>query len=444
MLHTFAYKKFKKIKSPSLFYFVDDTKRSRPQLQVDLLNDFGNIIRLPHIEPCFVINHPDYIKHIFLSNHANYIKSDKSYQAMTDVMGQGVITNNGPAWKAQRLNLANLFQPHTLANYIPTMEKLTEETRQRWEQYAQQAKPFNLTEEIMSLTLRISARNFLHEELDEQFIQLVIGLSKSMNRYVGRALYFLKYLPLPSIIKLNKEKKAVKTYLLQMIKRRRQLNSPPNDLLTKLLNMRDENNQALNQEQLLGELKNFLVASYETVSHTLTWTWYNLTKHPKTQAKMRDEMACAVKENGMTALPYTKTVIEESMRLFPPAWVITRRAVNSDAIDDYFIPAGSHLLICPYAIHRHPDFWPEPEKFIPERFAEQNRQAINRYSYLPFGAGPRTCIASHLAITEAQTILAGLLPYFNLRLASKKKIKTQAFVFLSIKNGLQVIAEKCV
>src|SRR3990167_3180923 len=138
MLSAFQYKKFKKIKTPSIFYLIDDTKRTRPQLQVDLLNDFGSILRLPGSASCFVINHPDYIKHILFTHQANYIKADPSYQGLIDIIGQGIITNNGPDWKEQRVNLSSLFQPHKLADYFPAMEHFTAITRQRWEQYAQQ------------------------------------------------------------------------------------------------------------------------------------------------------------------------------------------------------------------------------------------------------------------------------------------------------------------
>lgn len=434
------YKKLKKIKTPSYFYLIDDTKRSRPQLQVDLMRDFGNIVRLPHFSPCFAITHPDYVKHIFLTNQENYIKSDKSYQGLTEIIGEGIITNNGEKWHDQRINLAPLFQPHQFSQYVPTMIALTQDTRSRWETLAASKKSFNLTYEIMSLTLKISAKNFLSEDIDDEFVKQVISFSQTMNSYVGKGRYFLKFLPLPIHFRLKKEKKEIETTLLSFIQKRKTLTNAPPDLLTQLLQMRNKDNERLTEQQLLAELKNFLVASYETVAHALTWTWYNLIQHPEILQRVKEEISQhSSYTQSLPALPYTKAVIEESMRMYPPAWIITRRAQRSDVLDGYFIPAGTHLLVCPYAIHRHPDYWPEPEKFIPERFFEDNRKAIHRFSYIPFGAGPRTCIASHLALVEAQAILAGLLPYFDLHI-SNKKIKTQAFITLSIKNGLWVRA----
>ncbi|MBI5448097.1 MAG: cytochrome P450 [Gammaproteobacteria bacterium] len=451
----FAYKTFKKIKAPSSLYLADDTKRSCLQLQVDLMNDFGNIVRLPHFSPCFAITHPDYVKHIFLTNQSNYIKSDKNYEGLTDIIGAGIITNNGEPWHEQRLNLAPLFQPHQLPHYFPNMISLTQEVAARWQQFAKQKTSFNLTTEMMSLTLKISARNFLNEELDEAFIKQVIAFSQSMNNYVGKAFYFFKFLPFPTNIRLRRQKKIVDKTLLGWIQKRRALPEPPADLLTQLLQMRNKKNEPLSDTQILAELKNFLVASYETVSHTLTWTWLNLIKNPACLEKVRHEIQTVHNSNpdhshpeegaarcpvSFPHLPYTKMVIEESMRLHPPAWVITRRALRGDELEGYFIPAGSYLVISPYAIHRHPAYWHDPEKFIPERFTEENKKSINRYSYLPFGAGPRTCIASHLAIAEAQTILAGLIPSFDLTLLPKQTLRPLALITLSIKDGLWVTA----
>ncbi len=174
----------------------------------------------------------------------------------------------------------------------------------------------------------------------------------------------------------------------------------------------------------------------------MTWTLYYLIQHPQVLAKVKTELQdISLSENAVPYFPYLKQVIEESLRLQPPAWMMTRRAIESDQIANYLIPNGSHVLICPYAIHRHPLFWENPESFIPERFSAENKATQHRYSYLPFGAGPRTCIAAQLALLEAQIILATLLTRFDFSFSQKKKIKPQALVTLGIKDGLRLIAK---
>ncbi len=432
----FTFKKFKKVKQPSYFYFMRDTQRHRLQLQVDLMKDFGNIVRLPEHPPCFVLNHPDYVKHVLLTAQPNYIKADHIFRAAIPFVGEGIITNNHTAWKTQRHHLAGLFQPKNLDPYLSVIPHYTQATLARWHTFKSKQHTFNLATEMMWLTLQISAKNFFSEEIiDPLMVDNITAFGRLLDRYLGKALFLLRFLPLPTTMALKKKQRELEHYLLSLIEKRKKEPHPPADLLTTLLQ------NDLTQSQLLGELKNLLVASYETTAYALIWTWYNLMTHPEALAHVKAELAHAPPQEGGTVAqwPYLRMVIDESLRLYPPTWILTRNAVECDEIDGHFIPAGAHILLCLYAIHRHPDYWENPELFLPERFSEENKKNIPRYSYLPFGAGPRTCIAAQLAPLKAQYILAHLLSHTTLTLA-KQKIKPQAFLFLSIKNGLWVNA----
>ena len=435
------YKKPKKIKTPPLFYFLKKANSTRPQLQIDLIKDVGNIVKLSHFLPTLAIYHPDYAKHILLTNQQNYIKSDVNFRALADIIGQGIVTNNGKKWKSQRDNLAPLFQPRVITNQLPTLVHHIKEMAIRWQHFANNKKKINLTDEIMKLLLKTAMKNFMNEEINDKNSDDTILLSKMMNVYVGKFHYLFKFLPLPSHYKLRKIKKNIDAYLLSIIHKRKQQTSWPEDLLTQLLKMKDEDQKELTQTDLLAELTTLLIASIESLSHTLSWAWYYLLHHPQVFEKIKNE----IKENynlqhfnSEFELPYTKAMIEETLRISTPAWILTRRALKEDYIDGYTIPANTNLFIYIYALHHHPDFWETPEKFIPERFLDENRKKIIRHSYIPFGIGPRNCIAGYTAIKQAQVILAELLTRFNYKFDPSQRIESQVLVTRGIKKGLWV------
>lgn len=430
---TIAYKKFKSIPTPSWYYLAKNTKRNRLELQVELLKDFGPIVRLPSLTPTFIINHPDYVKHILLSHHTNYIKSDENYAGITEALGPSIVTNNGDEWKNQRHSLSSFFHPqHIHTHYTSLIQAEATALRSRIQRYADNEQLINLTLETRISLIRLAGKLFLSSELDSVFIKQLIDLSKSMNFYVGKGRQYLNYIPIPSTIQLRLLKRKVDRHLRSLVFRRRKEKNPPQDLLTQLLLFRDKNHYGLNETQLLGELKTILTANHESLTHALSWTMYELIRHPDILQTVKDELSYKQEKKSY---PYLKQVIEESLRLNPPAWITTRTAVSSDDLDGYFIPAGSKILICSYAIHRHPAYWSNPDAFDPSHFSEANKKEHVRFSYFPFGGGPRMCIGSYFAMHIAELFLQALLPYFNFEIMNKG-IEPEIRITLGIKNGL--------
>jgi cytochrome P450 len=194
---------------------------------------------------------------------------------------------------------------------------------------------------------------------------------------------------------------------------------------------------------LRDELITILLAGHETTASTLSWTWYLLSGHPEAEAAMHAEAVEVLGDRtpgheDLARLPYTTTVIQEAMRLYPPVWGLTRRSLAADVVGGYRVPAGADLMISPYTLHRHPDFWPNPNQFRPERFKTSAAVTTHRYAYIPFGAGPRVCVGSHLGMMEATLIAAMVARDFRFELAPSAHPEPEAMLSLRVRGGLPV------
>jgi cytochrome P450 len=230
--------------------------------------------------------------------------------------------------------------------------------------------------------------------------------------------------------------RAVDEVVYRIIDRRRQAGQDSADLLSMLMQARDaETGLGMDALQIRNQVLTLLLAGYETTSSALTWTWYLLSTHPKVADRLRDELKqrLGVRTPTSADLPqiqYARMVFEESMRLYPPAWILGRKALADDEIGGYLIPANAVLAISPYVVHRHLDFWDDPEAFDPERFSTECESSRHRFAYIPFGAGPRKCIGNNLAMLEAQLIIAMVAREFKLGLAPDQVIQPEPIFIL--------------
>ena len=227
----------------------------------------------------------------------------------------------------------------------------------------------------------------------------------------------------------------------QLIQERRAQQERPADLLTRLLDARDEETgEGMSDQQIHDELLTIFFAGHETTALALTWTWYLLATHPEVEGHLHAELAAlgghAPTVDDLARLPYTRMVFEEAMRLYPPVWNFPREALEADEIDGYQVPAGTLMLLCPYITHRHPDLWERPDEFAPENFSAEREAARPPYVYYPFGAGPRTCLGIHFAMLEGQLILAMVAQRYRLRLLPGYQAKPKAMVTLRPVGGM--------
>jgi cytochrome P450 len=220
------------------------------------------------------------------------------------------------------------------------------------------------------------------------------------------------------------------------------------DLLSMLLGARDEETgNGMNDRQVHDEVITLLLAGHETTAVTLTWTWYLLSAHPDAERRLHEELDSVLggrvpMPDDLAALPYTQMVVEEALRLYPPAWAILRRATGEDQIGPYRVPAGTSIFISPYAMHRHPAFWEDPDAFHPERFSPERSAGRPHFAYLPFGGGPRQCIGNTFALMEAQLVLATVAQRYQLRAVPGHVVEPNPLITLRPRGGLPVTLER--
>jgi len=198
------------------------------------------------------------------------------------------------------------------------------------------------------------------------------------------------------------------------------------------------------RRRLRDELLTILLAGHETTASTLSWAWYLIDQHPEVGERMREEAAEVLGDrlpvlDDLHRLPYTTMVIQETMHLYPPVWALTRRAVAADEVGGYRVPAGADVMICPYTLHRHPGFWPDPQRFDPLRFEQANADLTHRYAYIPFGAGPRVCVGSHLGMMEATFVAIMVARRLRLGLVPGREVKPEAMLSLRVQGGLPML-----
>jgi len=219
------------------------------------------------------------------------------------------------------------------------------------------------------------------------------------------------------------------------------------DVITRLLDAyRDEPDPNVRRRRLRDELLTILLAGHETTASTLSWAWYLIDQHPPVAERMRAEAAEVLGDrlpvlDDLHRLPYTTMVIQETMRLYPPVWALTRRAVAADEVGGYRVPAGADVMICPYTLHRHPGFWPEPRRFDPLRFEQAMAELTHRYAYIPFGAGPRVCVGSHLGMMEATFVAVMVARRLRLGLVPGREVKPEAMLSLRVQGGLPMLVK---
>jgi cytochrome P450 len=216
------------------------------------------------------------------------------------------------------------------------------------------------------------------------------------------------------------------------------------DLLSMLLLTQDETGRAMDDNQVRDEMVTFFAAGHETTSNALTWTWYLLSQHPEVEALLHEEVDRVLEGrlpalHDLAQLPYTEMVLKEAMRLYPPAWTLSARQATEDTtIGDYPVPKNTLVFVAPYAVHRRPEYFPEPERFDPQRFTPENEKKLPRYAYIPFGAGPRVCVGNFFAMMEAQLIIATIAQRFRLQLEPGQEIALNPLITLSPKYGLKM------
>ncbi len=403
-----------------------------------------------------LLREPEHIKRVFVDNAENYTKQTRGYAKARIVLGQGLVTSEGALWQRQRRIATPAFSRGRVAAFAGTMTAATEQMLCRWRATATDGGTpsacLDVFQEMMRLTLRIALQTLLGVTAERQVDELSPAVTEVLERtndLITNPFSLPPWLPTPKNFRLKRAIGTLDRFVYDTIAARRAVSplvapSGPTDLLAMLMAARDEQTgQGMSDLQLRDEAVTNLIAGHETTANALTWAFYLLGQNPNARDALRSELISVLAGRPPTAedlprLPYTRAVIEESMRLYPPAWMIGRAVRQDDVIGPFIIPAGTFVLVSPYVTHRHPGLWGNPNVFDPMRFIDGRSESLPKFSYLPFGGGQRFCIGANFAMMEAILILATVAQSCELSLSPGAVVEPYAMITLRPRHGVKM------
>ncbi len=410
---------------------------------------FGDVVRL-RVGPktLYVLNDPASIKHVLVDNAANYRKGIGQVQARR-ALGDGLLTSDGERWAAQR----KVMQPAFQARRIAEQADLVAAEAADWvERLCAQVDrgPIDITAETTELTLGVLGRTLLDSDLHGYD-----GIGHSFEAVQDQAMFEMvslglvpPWLPLPKQLRFRRAQRRLDGVVDALIAERSRRGKPTgSDALGRLIAAIRLEPPVVRQQRGREELITLLLAGHETTASTLSWAFHLLDEHPWVAQQVRAEANAVLgsrrpAHDDLRRLRYTTLVVQEVMRLYPPVWILPRLAQADDEINGYRIPAGSDVIVSPYILHRHPRYWQDPQRFSPERFDQVRASDRSRFSYLPFGAGPRVCIGSSLAMMEAVFVLSSVVRQLELRKLPGRKAIPEPMLSLRIRGGLPMTVHR--
>lgn len=398
-----------------------------------------------------MLNHPRHIEHILRDNVQNYSKGGPFWASIRTLLGNGLVVSEGDFWLRQRRMMQPHFHRQRLVGLTTAMVDASAESLLDWDAEAQGGAPSNVTPHFARMTMRVIVRALFGQGMTREELEETSELMAFIIDYLlmGAAATSLpQWMPIPRARRYREALNRVDKLIYRIIERERKAAPPSDSLLAMLLDMADaETGERMTDQQLRDEVMTLFAAGYETTSLTLSWTIDLLTRHPEVMAKLQAEIDTVLDGRApafadLPALAYTRQVLQEAMRLRPPAWMLPRVAVADDEIDGFAIPAGTVVVALTYGVHHNPDVWDDPERFDPERFAGDDGLKHHKMAWIPFGAGQRQCIGRDFAIMEAQIILAMLVQRYTFTAVPGRVAEPSLSTTLAPRGGVWVKMER--
>ena len=414
------------------------------QFSLDMARRYGDIA-CTHFGARTLIwlNHPRLVEEVLVGQHRACIK-DPSTRELVALLGHGLLTNEGEPWRKQRRLAAPALQPKRIAGYAATMTECTE----RFASSLRDDELRDIHADIMRVTLEIVGRTLLGFDTRRDS-ELVSRALDDVFAYFDEVLFsplglVLRHIRLPVKVRFERAVRALDGVVAQIIERARR-DASGEYLLAQLMAAVDDG-ERMSDRQLRDEAMTMLLAGHETTALTITYALYSLARNPACEARLRAELdslgGASPVLSDLERMPYLDAVVRESLRLYPPAWAIGREIVSPLQIAGYDLPAGMEVVVSPFAMQRDPRFFREPERFMPERWLDEGRAAPPRYAYIPFGAGPRSCIGNHFAKLEAALVLASLLQQVRLQIVPGYKLSLEPVITMRPRGGLPVVVRR--
>jgi cytochrome P450 len=397
----------------------------------------------------YLLNEPDDIRHVLQDNARNYHKSPL-YDKLRLFLGNGLLTSEDDLWLRQRRIAQPAFHRQRMTALAGVMAEAARDAAARWQPFASAGQPVDVDEEMMRLTRTVVVRALLGADLGP-FTSTIDQAWAIVNQHVGESFWSLGFTdgwPTRKNRRFQAARAVLRGAVDHVITERRRSPSDSADLLSMLMSARDEETgEAMTDEQLRVEVTTFLLAGQETTSLALTWTWYLLSQNARARQRLEDELDAVLDGRppeypDLANLPYLRMVIDEAMRLYPPAWGFSRQALADDRLGGFLLPRGWLAFVIPYVLHRLPAFWTDPDAFDPERFSPERSADRPKFAYIPFGAGPRQCIGNQFALIETQLIVATLAQAYRLQLVPRHRAEPWPLITLRPRYGMPMIIER--
>lgn len=437
---------------PLPYGFLKEFLRDPLDYQLRARERFGDVFR-SHIGPTLVhfLYHPDHVRRVLYDHQKNYPRG-WHYRLLRNLLGDGLVASEGDHWRRQRRLAQPAFHRQRLNGYAQVMVEAASRMLDGWEGAAVAGSGVDVGAQMSRLTLAIAGLTLFSRDPSQE-ADVVGGSFGVLARYLEQrfnhpVLSLPAWVPTASNRRMKEAARTLNGVVLALIRERRREGRDHGDLLSMMMQARDdETGEAMTEDQLCSEALTFLVAGHETTSTALTWTWFMLGSHPAIRQRVWEEVERVIGNRTPTIedvpqLIATRMAIEESMRLCPPVWALAREAEQEDEIGGYRIPARSTVIVSPFVTHRHPDFWEQPEVFDPHRFTPERVAHRPKGAYFPFLGGPHQCIGNEFAMLEMCLIVAMVLQRFDVELLPDQEIKPKAALTLRPSAPVRV-ALKC-
>jgi len=419
---------------PDTPYDLNTTAECFSQLQtwVEAYPDIFALTPVKRKDMSLFVNQPEYLKHILISNHEAYQKG-VGFERVKMLLGNGIITSDGPFWRKQRRMIQPAFGKDVIASLTEQIKQLNLKLLEQWHDLAKQNAIINITDATNELALNIILRSLFSEDMD------------TVLKEAGHNPFAILTDSSSRDLKLAVKFRALTHLIADLIKKRRDNLDPERiDFLNIFIQARDKDSgEPMTDKEMIDEIMTLIVAGSETSATTMNWVWYCLSQHPEVAAKLHHEVDQASYDlipgfEHVEELPYTRQVVEEVLRLYPPVWMYSRKAIKQDKLGEYDVMPGTDIFISPYFMHRHADFWPQPDKFDPARFETEAVKQRHRNAFIPFSAGPRRCIGDFFAMVEAQVHFGLMCRHFTMSHIDDHPIELAPEVNLRTKHPINM------
>lgn len=435
-----------KTKSP--LGFLGPVRRDPIDFLTQVAREHGDIARFRvGLMNVVLLNHPALINDVLVNRHKNFVKG-RPLELAKNLLGEGLLTSDGAVHKRQRRLVQPAFNHEKIMSYGRVMTEYASRLSERW----RDGETVDLAQDMMRMALGISSKTMFNADAEAEAEKVGEALAAAMKLFDRLSIPLIEVLlklPLPSTLRFRRAKKVLNSMIYRIIEEHRSDGRDHGDLLSLLLVARDTetDGSGMTDEELRDQALIFFLAAYDTTALSLTWTWYLLSQNPQAEAALHEELATVL--NGriptvadLPLLKYTRAVFAEGLRLYPPGYIIARRALESFQLNEYLIPRGSTILMSPYIIHRDHRFYDNPETFEPERWLRQPQSQSPKFSYFPFGGGPRTCIGDNFSWTEGTLVLATMAQQWTLRLAPNHVVAYLPLLNLRPKYGMCMVVHR--